>query len=635
MANNKNFIAKNGVSTGDGYAMPDVRSNLLFDFRNSQTLDPRISFSRGTVGHYYDGKTTTKAEENITKYSQEFDNAFWTKANVVATANDTTAPDGTTTADKVIENTAAGVNRFVRMTQTVPSGTYTYSIYAKIASGSRYCGLRVLGIGDGKAWASYDLTSGTVNTQTGTDITGATITDVGNSWYRLTMTATHTVDTEGLLFGFSTDGSEIPDYTGDGTSGFYIWGAQLEQRSSATAYTATTSAYVVNYQPTLVQAAINNPRFNYFPVTGQPRGLLLEDGRTNYARYSESFGTGTWSYFSNISVEDNVAVAPNGTLTADLLIANTTNGTHYLGIPSSFSSGTTVECFSVYAKAYGVNKLRFALANQTGNYSQVFNLDTGTLGTSGADNYQQAIEDCGNGWYRCSWTFLSTKTNPYPTISLADDNGNTTFAGDGFHGVLLWGGQWERCGGDGYFPTSYIQALSNSEVSRSADNAQVPVDYSAEYAVPESTTYIEADSFGPLNVGTYRESTVTHYFNSSNWWDLGPNSWGSGSSINTYQYWNGSGQIVVSKTLPNAGDADVNGTNYKAAAVYANNDYAMTCAGSTSPTTDAVFNLIPINQTILYLGSRYGSQRVNGHFKKFAYYPARLSNETLAQMTED
>ena len=199
----------------------------------------------------------------------------------------------------------------------------------------------------------------------------------------------------------------------------------------------------------------------------------------------------------------------------------------------------------------------------------------------------------------------------------------------------MWGGQWERCGNDGYFPTSYIYNNGNVETSRSADDAQVPVGDSAEYAVPESTTYIEADSFGPLNVGTYRESTVTHYYNSSNWWDLGPNSWGTPSAINTFQYWGNISQIVASKALPNAGDADVNGTSYKAAATYANNDFALTCAGSTSPTTDAVFNLIPMNQTILYLGSRYGSQRVNGHFKKFAYYPARLSNETLAQMTED
>ncbi len=62
MANNKNFIAKNGVSTGDGYAMPDVRPSLLLDFANSKTLDPRITFTRGSTATYWDGHTTTKAE---------------------------------------------------------------------------------------------------------------------------------------------------------------------------------------------------------------------------------------------------------------------------------------------------------------------------------------------------------------------------------------------------------------------------------------------------------------------------------------------------------------------------------------------------------------------------------------------
>jgi len=81
-----------------------IRPSLNLDFANSKALDPRITFSRTSNATYYDGYTTVKAEENLVKYSQDFNNAYWLKEAATVTANSTSAPDGTTTAELLLEN---------------------------------------------------------------------------------------------------------------------------------------------------------------------------------------------------------------------------------------------------------------------------------------------------------------------------------------------------------------------------------------------------------------------------------------------------------------------------------------------------------------------------------------------------
>jgi hypothetical protein len=83
---------------------PTISPSLSLDFANVQALDPRITFTRASTATYY-GTRTALAEQNLLLYSQEFDNAAWTKTSTTVTANSTTAPDGTTTADTLIPNT--------------------------------------------------------------------------------------------------------------------------------------------------------------------------------------------------------------------------------------------------------------------------------------------------------------------------------------------------------------------------------------------------------------------------------------------------------------------------------------------------------------------------------------------------
>ena len=111
---------------------PNLRPSLLLDFANSRQLDPRITFIRSTTATYYDGVTTAKAEENLFQYSQELDNAYWSKFLGTFSANSTTAPDGTSTADTFTEGSGSVLPCFYRNAGAKQANeVFALSIYAK------------------------------------------------------------------------------------------------------------------------------------------------------------------------------------------------------------------------------------------------------------------------------------------------------------------------------------------------------------------------------------------------------------------------------------------------------------------------------------------------------------------------
>ena len=238
--------------------LPDVAPSLNLDFANSKQLDSRITFGRGSGGAYYDGKTTAMAEQNLLLWSQDFTQAYWKAFSAVtATGNAIAAPDGTVTATQIAANAVSTNNGSFENTVGAPLGS-TITVYAKAGN------VDYLAIGSAQpnAWASFNLTTGT----TGNSFACTTsIVSMGNGWYRCVM-ANITTALIRILFAMkSTDVTADPWSNGTVAIGdyIYIWGAQLEQRSSATAYTPTTTSAITNYIPVLLQAPLNTPRFDH------------------------------------------------------------------------------------------------------------------------------------------------------------------------------------------------------------------------------------------------------------------------------------------------------------------------------------------------------------------------------------
>lgn len=214
-------------------------------------------------------------------------------------------------------------------------------------------------------------------------------------------------------------------------------------------------------------AASNVPRIDYDPVALTRRGLLIEESRTNSLLHSSALNTTpTWTT-AKAAITANAAIAPDGTISAERLVPDTTNDYHYVTSTLSLTAGSS-HTVSVYAKANGYNYMYINVAESGTNRYLVFNLQTGTTGSSGNIS-TGTIEPAGNGWYRCTMTFTPSAGGGGLYLHAHNASSLGTFAGDGTGGIYLWGAQLER----GAVPTSYI-ATAASTVTRAADHFIVP-----------------------------------------------------------------------------------------------------------------------------------------------------------------
>jgi hypothetical protein len=591
---------------------PAIKPTLLLDFANTKALDPRITFTRATTATYYDGVTTAKAEENLFTYSQDFDNA-WSKARTTLTPNVLTAPNGTTTADALYEDATTNTH-YVNQAFTPNGGAIALSFYAKSGLGRDWVWVRTIASGSNLKVTYFDVTNGVVGT-TPTGVT-ASITSVGDGWCRcVVVTAASNTTTDAWGFGPAlADG--VSNYAGDITKGIYIWGAQLEQRSSVTAYTATTTQAITNYIPALQTAASGVPRFDHNPITDESLGLLIEEQRTNLLTYSEDFSNAAWTK-GGCSVSANAIVAPDGTLTGDRLVEDTTNGDHRAFQLSSFTSGTAYT-FTVYAKQAGRSLLQLA-NTMAGGYIATFDLAAGTVSNTATGT--ATITNVGNGWYRCSVSNTSTFTgNSNNQIRLVNTGTNTSYTGDGWSGVFVWGAQLEA----GAFATSYIPTVAAS-VTRNADAASMTgTNFSSWYNAGEGTLFAEAAHSNSSNFPVSAMITTSS---------------GTADQIVLYTTSSGTPGETFFVRAATAVQANINGgnivadnTRFRIAGAYKVNDFAVSLNGAsavtdtsgTIPVVDRLYLGASLNQSSLYL---------NGAIRKIAYYPIRVTNANLQALT--
>mgnify|MGYP001063724655 CR=1 FL=1 len=548
---------------------------------------------------------------NLLTYSEQFDNAAWAKTGCTITANNTISPVGTTTADKMVSISASFGSKRVEQTFTAVLGaTYTVSAYFK-ASGWNFV---FFNAPEAQFTTREDLF---LNLADGT-LSGSTslgsFENVGNGWYRLIYKRTATASgSTSFRFGFSNTASISS--TGDGTSGIYIWGAMLEQSVQATEYIPTTT--------TAVSVGITNnvPRIDY---TGGGCGkLLLEPQRTNLVLQSEDISSASWTKSNTPSITSNIAIAPDGTTSADGIQSLT--GGAYRNIAQNFTvaSNSTVTG-SVFVKKeisetfYGGFSIVFIGGTTKTLYVIIDAVNgTGTIGSSTLTGTIK-VEDYGNYW-RISATTTDNGSNTtcrFTYESTLSTNGTTLNAGAGSVRTI-WGCQIEA---NASYPTSYIPTLGTA-VTRTQDSASKS-GISSLINSEEGVLYFEIAA--QSNSITTSVLSISSGSNANTLWS------GFSSTSNTIQ-----AQLVVggvAQTNMAYVVSDRTELN-KFAILYQNNNHKMYVNGVEASVDTS--GIVPSANTFdrLNFNLGQGSFSFFGNCQSVMLFPSALTDEQLADLT--
>jgi hypothetical protein len=199
---------------------------------------PRITYQNGRGALLSEPQRT-----NLNTYSQFISSSTYSYTGLTIVYGSTTSPDGTQNASKLVEDTSTN-QRYINKTSPFGSyGTYVCSFYAK-PSGREWIYFEV-----GAVYAYANIANGTLGSA-GSFNAGWAFNNYGiepwkDGWYRVWITGTWS--SGGAYFApkihpATSNGNFI--YTGDGVSGIYVYGIQVEPGSYPTSYIPTTSATV-------------------------------------------------------------------------------------------------------------------------------------------------------------------------------------------------------------------------------------------------------------------------------------------------------------------------------------------------------------------------------------------------------
>jgi len=471
------------------------------------TLANTLQFSRAK------NEIANKNLLNTASASETFTSG-WTGNSGTIVQNATIAPDGISPAIKLVEVATGSPTSNQRMyyKPAVEGGTvYTYSVYLKPAE-RLYASVYFednTQLGGGRVGQYLNLQTGTITStyQTGTNtLLGSNLQSLPNGWFRYSWTV------KAVLSQIANSGAYIilrmgdtPTnfaYDGDGTSGMYFWGAQMEIGDTVTPYVsvssygnAQTSTTAVNNNLTETGTAIETE-----DNTTSANSALTESG-TAVENYQNTLASLSYSYESSnnnllsLAAEDfslwnkntapndwtvntNVAVAPNGTNTADLIIRPAGFGSSvvYKSFPLNMAGQTNTSYVgSIYLKAAGYSKARVNFENNAFNnvsYGASVDLIAGTV-YQVLNGSTVTITDAGNGWWRITVTARSDADggNYIFAFSPADSSYNQSFIGDGASGIYAWGAQVEY----GTVASPYVSSsLADSSTNTTALTAITP-----------------------------------------------------------------------------------------------------------------------------------------------------------------
>jgi hypothetical protein len=294
-------------STAKDYQKTETRLNI-----------PRLDYSNGTCPSLLVEPQRT----NLALYSSSFDNAAWTKYQASITANNTTDPSGVLSADKFLDSTANDIH--ATYAGFLISSATTISAYVKSAE---YTRVAISNLSDGGD-VIFNLADGTIVSTSG-NFVNSQIESFDNGWYRISATTNGTSGFKAIGYSLVNNSNQT-SFAGTGTSGLFIWGAQVEVGSYSTSYIPTTSASVTRNADVISKTGISS-------LIGQTEGTLFVDfnyyGNINAPATFEAIplnvGNGTFSnsiYFTVFQSTLYLVVWSGGVNQATITLGAVTQG---------------------------------------------------------------------------------------------------------------------------------------------------------------------------------------------------------------------------------------------------------------------------------------------------------------------
>lgn len=588
------------VNIPEGWWKSD--SQLDIDFANGRSFNRKTAYkgrpddlltytSPSPKMVYGDDGVLGYARHNLLTYSEQFDNAAWTKSASSISANAVAAPIGSLIADKIVEASDVNQGHLVTRNYSVVAGLeYTVSVYLKAAERT-YAFVLLSGAFTSTA-ISVNLSTGAIADVVATSL-ASTTTDVGNGWYRVSLSLAAASTGTGSITVYTGVGTSWSQrqYDGDGVSGIYIWGSQFCRGRSALDYLATTSA-----------AKYDLP-IAHDPLTHAPLGVLIEEQRTNLLLRSEDCTT-TWTDPIGPTTSTKVNIPSPFHDGIAFQITNTLNsGFSSGGLRQSVAVASSTQHFLSFYVEDNVGLITIALENGLAAYGASFNaqVDTATGVSSGSNAAQVTTVAVNGGWYVRANLGTSKSGGGTANIEI-----QMTMAGLGVPKIIA-AIKFEA----GAFATSYIQTGS-AQVTRAADVPSIATS-AFSYSATEGSIYYEANSQNLSSSFVYEIS--------------------NGTTANRIVSVAGPvSQLYVAVTVAvvdiDAGTfAASAGTFGKAAQAFKANDFAVSLNGGV-PGTDASGGMPSVDN--LRLGSQVtGINFLNGHIKRLTYWNSRKSNPEL------
>ena len=514
---------------------------------------------------------------NLLGYTEDFNS--WSKTLTTVTSNAIVAPNGLQTADKLIAANSAGVEGYISLSPNLTNSKETLSCYMKAGEWG-YGAFHVRDATNGFTTVYFNLLTGVV-ASAGAGWTNTGMQSVGNGWYRCYGTKERALS-QAVVIAPSINGTNFTT-AGDGTSGIYLWGAQLSD-------SASLDTYVPVYGAAVTSAAYYAPRLDFDGATLAAKGLLVEEARTNLLLYSNdmTFSPNWTAYSTSLVTTSNSATGPDGLTSANTITLSANGRVQIL----TLTSGTTYT-ISVWLRTdTGTKSIQIGDINQTGG------LTTVTVTTT---------------WQRFSFTFTKTNTAGYLGIYQVG-------AGLSTSGTLYaYGWQFEA----GSFATSYIpNGSAVAGATRAADVASVSTQ-AFPYSGTEGTIVVAANAIAPSSIANDVPLSLDQSVSAD-------------TRVSFYRLTstNVSGVYIPIAGTPQAnmtGGAIVANTNFKLGAAMKENDFAFTKDGA-SVATDPSGSVPSVTQ--MTLGRTiYTASQFTGWIRQVTYLPRRISNAELQSRT--